>query len=148
VYFGRGTLTELDDQCELSRIIILENVDFDVNKSTIKAESLPVLDAVNNIMRKFPQVLKVEVQGHTDSDGSARSNRCLSDRRAKACVSYLVEKGIDESRLSGKGFGEDTALVPNDSSENKAKNRWVEFHIIDKEGGVPGVQQEVDNPGE
>jgi len=72
----------------------------------------------------------VEVQGHTDSDGSASYNRKLSDSRANSVRKYLVDAGIDGERLQAKGYGEDTPIDTNATSEGKERNRRVEFKII------------------
>jgi outer membrane protein OmpA-like peptidoglycan-associated protein len=71
--------------------------------------------------------LKLEIGGHTDSDGSSEANLKLSEERAKSVRTALVEMGIEESRLSVKGFGSSKPVNDNSSAENKARNRRVEF---------------------
>ncbi len=70
-----------------------------------------------------------EISGHTDDIGSASKNRWLSRRRAWSVANYLVAAGIRESRLTAVGYGEDKPLVPNDTDENRAKNRRIEFNL-------------------
>jgi len=123
-----------EDDSGVARIIILDKVYFDVNKTSIKSVSFPVLDAVQGILTAYPSITKVEIQGHTDSDGSETANMNLSQGRAEAVVTYLVDKGIGAERLLAKGFGESTPVVPNTSAENKALNRRVEFIILEQEG--------------
>lgn len=99
---------------------------FDVNKSTIKPESMGSLNEIAKLMKDHSD-LKFEIDGHTDSDGSDDANMKLSQSRADAVRSQLVKMGIDESRLTAKGFGETKPIDKNDSAEGKANNRRVEF---------------------
>ena len=110
------------------------NIYFDFDKATIKAESKPTLDKVVNIMNKYPE-LKIEIGSHADARGSDKYNMGLSERRAASTLEYLVEKGIDRSRLTSKGYGESMPL--NDcteptgcTNEQYAKNRRSEFTIM------------------
>ncbi len=107
-------------------IRITQQIHFDFNKDKIKAESYPILDAVTEIMMRYPKI-KLEIQGHTDNKGSPQLNRGLSDRRAAAVRKYLVAKGIDSTRLTSKGYGMERPIVPNNSDANRALNRRVQF---------------------
>ena len=71
--------------------------------------------------------LKFEIGGHTDSDGTAARNNALSQERADAVKRQMMRMGIDEGRLTAKGYGSSKPLVDNNAAENKAKNRRVEF---------------------
>jgi len=110
-------------------IIVLENVFFDVNKSVLKPKSMFELDRVVDYLNANPDI-KVELGGHTDSDGDDKDNQILSENRAKACVTYIVSKGIDGGRLSHKGYGETSPREKNDTKEHKALNRRTEMKII------------------
>ena len=88
--------------------------------------SRPALDAVVDVVGKCPQ-FKVEVAGHTDSDGSDEQNMALSMRRAAAVVDFVRAAGIPAERLSASGYGESRPVQPNDSEKNKALNRRIEF---------------------
>jgi OOP family OmpA-OmpF porin len=109
--------------------IIFRNINFDFNKANIKSESYPILDEVTEYLKANPNV-KMEVQGHTDSKGTAAYNLKLSDRRAAAVKTYLVGKGIAADRLETKGYGLTKPIAPNDTEENRARNRRVEFKPI------------------
>ena len=74
--------------------------------------------------------LKIEIGGHTDSDGDDDKNLELSKKRAQSVMNYLLMKGVGVSRLSYKGYGETMPRVKNDSPENKALNRRTEVKII------------------
>lgn len=73
--------------------------------------------------------LNIEIEGHTDAEGTPERNQKLSDRRAKAVSDYLVEAGVDANRLSPVGYGETRPVAPNDTAENRAKNRRIEFSV-------------------
>jgi outer membrane protein OmpA-like peptidoglycan-associated protein len=82
---------------------------FDLNKATIKKTSEPQLQKLVDVLIQYPAI-KLDIRSHTDSRSSAESNQILSDKRAKSTKDWLVSKGIDETRLNAKGFGE-TKLV-------------------------------------
>ena len=114
-------------------IYIFEKVHFALNKATIKRESYEILDAVHNVLVKFPGITLVEVQGHTDIRGPEYLNQDLSQRRADAVKNYLVKKGIDAARLQSKGYGESKLLDTAETEEAHAKNRRVQFIVLTKE---------------
>jgi len=115
------------------RIIIAEKVFFDTNRATIKAVSFPLLNEVARIIKDNPGIQRIDIEGHTDSDGSAAYNRGLSDKRAKAVRQYLVKQGIAGGKLTGKGYGEDRPIADNATADGKEKNRRVEFLVRDSE---------------
>jgi outer membrane protein OmpA-like peptidoglycan-associated protein len=105
---------------------ITHGILFDVNKSTIKPESMGALNEVFKMMKDHND-LNFEIDGYTDSDGDADANLKLSQSRADAVKAQLIKMGIDASRLSAKGFGETNPIDKNDNAEGKANNRRVEF---------------------
>jgi outer membrane protein OmpA-like peptidoglycan-associated protein len=105
---------------------ITHGILFDVGKSTIRPESMGTLNEIEKLMKEHGD-LRFEIEGHTDSDGKAEANMKLSQERADAVKAKLVEMGIDESRLTTKGFGATRPIDKNDSAEGKANNRRVEF---------------------
>lgn len=109
--------------CEVK---ITQQIHFAYNKAAVKRESYPILDAVLEVLIKNPNI-KLEIQGHTDSRGSDAYNKSLSDQRAAAVRKYLVSRGTEPSRLVSKGYGEEQPIVDNDTAENRALNRRVQF---------------------
>ncbi len=114
-------------------IYILQQVQFDTAKSTIRKESDALLDEVAGVFKDHPEITLVEIQGHTDSRGSKALNTRLSQGRAEAVKKALVQRGIDEKRLTAKGYGPEKPVAPNDTDENMQKNRRVQFVIMKKE---------------
>ena len=109
---------------------VFRNIYFDFDKATIKPESEPILDEVSDFLKANPN-MKMEVQGHTDSKGTAAYNLKLSDRRAAAVKAYLVkDEAIKSDRLTTKGYGLTKPVASNDTEEGRAKNRRVEFAPI------------------
>ena len=108
---------------------VLENIFFDVAKFNLKQESRAELDKLFELMEQN-EAVKIEIGGHTDSDGDSKLNKELSEKRAKSVVNYLVLKGIDISRLTFTGYGSANPRAKNDSPENKALNRRTEVKII------------------
>jgi outer membrane protein OmpA-like peptidoglycan-associated protein len=116
---------------ENCKIVIGEKVYFDTNRSKIKAVSFPLLNEVGRIIRENQGIDRVDIEGHTDSDGGAAYNRRLSDQRAKSVRQYLIGQGIAAKKLTGKGFGEDNPIADNSTAEGKEQNRRVEFIVRD-----------------
>ena len=101
-------------------------INFDSGKSTIKKESIPIVEQIIEMMDQAKEI-NISVEGHTDSDGSNELNLKLSESRAKAVVDAIVKGGIDNSRLASTGFGEEKPIADNKTEEGKAKNRRVEL---------------------
>jgi outer membrane protein OmpA-like peptidoglycan-associated protein len=119
------------DAC-LGRFDILSatgNITFRSGSATLDTASEPLLRSLLDIVKRCPG-MKVEIGGHTDSDGSDAANLLLSDRRAAAVAGWLVAQGADPTRLVTRGYGETQPLVPNDTAENRARNRRIVFAVI------------------
>ena len=115
---------------EKEAIVRLNNVFFDFNKAILKPESFPELDRIVALLNDR-SALTIEVDGHTDNIGTTESNQKLSLKRAQAVKTYLTSKGIDQSRVAAKGFGESRPIVSNDDEKDGREiNRRVEFRIV------------------
>ncbi|MEW5855642.1 MAG: OmpA family protein, partial [Myxococcota bacterium] len=123
---------------ETERIVILEKVFFDTNKDTIQPRSYPLLDQVAQVLKTHKE-LRVRVEGHTDSQGKPDANLDLSDRRAKAVMNYLVEKGVEGSRLEAKGYGQTRPVDTNKTSRGRENNRRVEFVVLPPQSESDGA---------
>ncbi|MHB8078101.1 MAG: OmpA family protein [Candidatus Krumholzibacteriia bacterium] len=106
--------------------VVLEGVNFATNKAELLPESRATLDRVAESLRAYPELM-IEVQGHTDSRGSAGLNRRLSQARAEAVRDYLIANGVAASRLTAKGYGPSMPIADNNTAEGRAKNRRVEL---------------------
>jgi OOP family OmpA-OmpF porin len=112
------------------KIEILEKVMFDYNKATIKMESHELLNDVADVIKENPKLEKIRVEGHTDSDGSDKYNKKLSQQRADAVKDFLVKAGVPAEKLEAVGYGEENPIADNSTDEGKEKNRRVEFNIL------------------
>lgn len=111
--------------------ILLNNVFFEQGKPILKPQSFPELDRLAQILEENPAI-KIELQGHTDNVGNKLALQELSEDRVMAVRAYLVNKGIKKDRITGKGFGPNKPIAPNDTEENRQRNRRVEFQITKK----------------
>ncbi len=115
-----------------TKISVVDRVEFASNRDKIEGgKSFQVLDAVAGIMAAHKEVVRLEIQGHTDGAGLADQNRKLSQKRAEAVVHYLATKGVDAGRLVAKGYGPDKPVADNKTAVGRQKNRRVEFVILD-----------------
>jgi len=106
--------------------IISNGIRFDVNKATLRPESMGIINEITTLMKDHPEI-SFSVEGHTDSDGDDALNQTLSEQRAATVVSTMKKMGIDANRLTSKGWGENKPLDTNSTPEGKANNRRVEF---------------------
>ena len=111
--------------------IVLNNIFFDFDKSTLRSESTNELERLVKLMNDNA-TLKIEISGHTDSKGAAEYNKTLSQNRAKAVVDYLVKAGIKSERLTFMGYGKEQPVATNDTEEGRQQNRRTEFKVISK----------------
>lgn len=126
------TLDEAQAELKGERIDLRDRVYFDLSKATIQDRSFTLLDEVVAILTEHPELTKLRIEGHTDSRGSASSNKSLSQRRADSVRQYLIGKGIAADRLVAVGFGEDKPLDTAANEAAWAKNRRVDFFVAER----------------
>jgi outer membrane protein OmpA-like peptidoglycan-associated protein len=114
---------------EIGEKVRLNNIFFETGKWDLLPESFNELDKLVRMLNDNPD-MAIEINGHTDNVGNDDSNLQLSQKRAAAVVNYLLEKGISNTRLDSKGFGETQPVAANETDEGRALNRRVEFVII------------------
>ncbi|WP_027149479.1 OmpA family protein [Methylobacter tundripaludum] len=107
-------------------ILDTETVSFEFDHASIPVSEL---DKLSNFLRRIdsPSLMHIQVEGHTDSKGSAKYNNKLSIKRARAVCDYLIQHGVQSSKISHKGFGEEFPLEANDTEEHRSKNRRTEI---------------------
>lgn len=127
---ARGAATPEVDACQavLKQSAREGVILFSRARAELDRRSYETLDRLVAVIRACPDV-DIEIAGHTDSDGSQRRNQRLSERRAEAVASYLIKSGVPERRLMTIGYGELRPVAPNDTPENKARNRRIEFTV-------------------
>ena len=124
-----------------TEIVILEQVQFDTDKATIKPVSNALLDSVAEVVNEHPELTKIEIQGHTDSQGPKGHNQQLSQARADAVMKAMQTRKVDPKRMVAKGYGQDKPIDTNDTPEGRQKNRRVQFVVLEKTAKAPAVQQ-------
>lgn len=125
----KGNMTE--EAC-LGRFEILSktgNIFFASGSTRLDDQSIPLLENLYDIVNRCPG-FRLEIAGHTDSIGSDTSNQRMSERRAASVRDWLMEKGIPTDRLVAVGYGENRPIVSNDTAENRARNRRIEFTAL------------------
>lgn len=129
IYLSTGKSAKFENkQINVGESITLNNILFDQGKDILKNESKAELDKVVNFL-KTNAGAEIELSGHTSSEGERMYNRSLSYKRVRACLKYIVEKGIAEERLIAVGFGPDRPVASNDTEAGRIQNRRVEMRI-------------------
>ena len=113
-------------------IVILDQVQFDTGKATIKKVSDALLDEVADVIREHPEIVHIEVQGHTDNRGTKAGNKTLSQQRADAVMKALVFRKVEPERLVAKGYGQDVPIGENTTDAGRQKNRRVQFKDLSR----------------
>lgn len=121
------------------QILIMKPVFFGTNADNILTKSYPVLQGVVDVLLAVPSIKRVGIEGHSDAAGKFASNLDLSDRRAKSVLRWLVSRGISPDRLEAKGYGPTRPVATNKTNAGRAKNRRVEFHILDNSAPAAGA---------
>jgi len=139
-------------QITKDKIEISEKIFFELDSDVIKTESHELVRAIARVLVDNPQIKRIEIGGHTDSQGKAKYNLGLSERRAQSVRTFLVGEGVEEVRLEAKGYGLTVPLVDEETQEAFAKNRRVELLILEQDEVtelVEGTTEErIDQPEE
>lgn len=117
---------------EKNRIVLQKKIHFETAKAAIARDSFYILDAVVDVLANHPEIRKVRIEGHTDSQGSLALNQRLSGERAQAVRDYLIQQGVVSERLEAQGFGPDRPIAPNNTIRGRELNRRVEFVILEQ----------------
>jgi outer membrane protein OmpA-like peptidoglycan-associated protein len=133
VWMGLGKKTSL----AVEQIELKEVVQFKTASAQILSGSYPLLNEVVKILQNHPELTKIKVEGHTDSQGSDAYNLDLSTRRAASIVTYLTSKGIAADRLVSEGFGESKPIATNDTEAGRFQNRRVEIRVMERAAPPP-----------
>ncbi len=113
---------------KINEDMVLENIFFETNKFELLPDSKAELNYFAGFLKKNPMI-KIEISGHTDNIGSVSANQILSEKRARSVYDHLIDLGIDDSRISFKGYGDKKPRDSNDTEEGRANNRRTEFKI-------------------
>lgn len=122
-------------------VTMKDKILFDVGKADLKSAAKTSLDKIATVFRKYEKT-DLTVAGHTDSTGSASLNKDLSERRARAVRNYLVEKGVNASRIDLSGFGSDRPIASNETDDGRAQNRRVEIHVAPNDELVKEMEKQ------
>jgi outer membrane protein OmpA-like peptidoglycan-associated protein len=114
---------------EANATIVLKNIFFDLNEYELREESQVELDKIVQLMKENP-TLKIQINGHTDNIGKPKDNLVLSENRAREVIKFLTQNGIQQQRLTFKGFGATQPIADNSTEKGRAKNRRTELKVI------------------
>jgi outer membrane protein OmpA-like peptidoglycan-associated protein len=109
---------------------VFDHLNFETGTTTLTPDSTATVDSLVAIMKCFPAA-QVQLDGYTDNTGDPAANKKLSLDRANTVKDRLVKGGIEDSRMTTQGFGQDNPVAPNDTDEGKAKNRRLEL-VVEK----------------
>lgn len=116
------------------QIVIRRQVNFATDSADILPDSSQLLSEIADVIMRHPEILTIEIQGHTDDRGGRAHNQDLSQRRAEAVRDWLTRAGVAAGRFEARGYGQDDPLVPNITASNRARNRRVQFMIRGQTG--------------
>ena len=124
---------EFIDRIVVNKSIVLDNIYYDLDKADIRKDAALELDKLVVILEDNPNI-SIELSSHTDDRSSVEYNQDLSQRRAESAVSYILSKGIDQSRIRAKGYGESQLIIQNAQTEEEHQiNRRTEFKVTSYE---------------
>jgi OmpA-OmpF porin, OOP family len=125
----KQNIQEKISEDDINKTILINNIYFERTKPTVLPESYPALQKLSNVLLSRPK-LYISIIGHTDNVGDPDALKKLSEDRAAAIKTILIAEGVPENRVTTYGFGGSKPLAPNDTEENKSKNRRVEIKIV------------------
>ncbi len=120
--------TEISCQQQFEKLLAERKIHFETARAQIAPESYSLLDDLARVASECREA-KIEIEGHTDANGSEQMNRKLSQARAESVVEYLTAKGVAADRLSAAGYGESRPVADNKTEAGRAKNRRIEFNV-------------------
>jgi outer membrane protein OmpA-like peptidoglycan-associated protein len=126
---GPVTVEKPAEVVKADSLIVLSEVLFAVNSFQLRSELYPKLDSIVVFMQRNPST-RIEISGHTDNTGKEAHNLRLSENRADAVAEYVVDKGIETSRVSFNGYGSSRPIAGNETERGRSKNRRVEILIV------------------
>ena len=115
-----------------TRLDILDKVYFAPGKAAIQPRSMRLLNQIARVLKSHPEVVRIEVQGHTDSSGGTAMNMTLSQARAEAVVGALIRRGVSADRMVARGFGPTQPIATNTTRQGRERNRRVEFRVAQR----------------
>ena len=127
--FSESVKKAVESTVATDKTLTLKHINFETGSATLTPDSKYELDNLVTALNAYPQV-RIEIAGHTDNVGDAAANKALSQQRAASVQKYLTDRGIDAGRLRANGYGDTKPMAPNDTEENRAKNRRTEFTIL------------------
>lgn len=137
-----------DSPLTLEQVVTLPSpIEFKFDTAIMLPGAEVYLLQVLDILKTHSEVLKLEIQGHTSSEGGADYNLRLSNDRAKAVFAWLVDHGVDGQRLVPRGYGLTVPLAPNDSEPNRQRNRRVQFRLLEQAPGSAPIGALRPQPG-
>jgi outer membrane protein OmpA-like peptidoglycan-associated protein len=116
---------------------ISQQIHFEQDSATILPDSQVLLEEIADALTNAPHIARVEIQGHTDNNGTPEHNKALSESRANAILDWLTNHGVAADRLVAHGYGQERPMSPNVTPQARARNRRVQFMILDKTGAPP-----------
>lgn len=119
-----------------TEIKIKQQIQFALDSSVILPESFGLMNEIADVLIRNPRIKRVEIQGHTDNTGTPEHNKQLSQQRAESVRLWLTQHGVGGDRLVAAGYGQEKPLVPNVTANNRARNRRVQFQILDQDPAV------------
>ncbi len=124
-----GTGVDVQREGDTIRLQAPDNITFATNRANVRPEFQPVLNQLATSINQYPGTV-IQVEGHTDSVGSASYNQTLSENRAQSVRSYLIQRSVAASRIVAVGYGLTRPIADNATAEGRAKNRRVEILIV------------------